>query len=56
MTPAARIHGCLLGASDALGAAVEFMSLTEIRSRFGPNGIRHYAPAYGLPCAITDDT
>lgn len=50
--------GCLLGGAvgDALGAPVEFMSLSEIRRRFGPQGIRHYSPAYGRLGAITDDT
>ena len=53
-----RFRGCLLAgaAGDALGAAVEFDSRDSILARFGPDGIRHYAPAYGLPCAITDDT
>jgi ADP-ribosylglycohydrolase len=33
-----RYRGCLLGGAvgDALGAGVEFMSLAEIRSRYGP--------------------
>ncbi|MPZ22344.1 MAG: ADP-ribosylglycohydrolase family protein [Dehalococcoidia bacterium] len=50
--------GCLLGGAvgDALGAPVEFLSLAEIRSRFGPAGIQDYAPAYGRYGAITDDT
>jgi ADP-ribosylglycohydrolase len=53
-----RILGCLLGGAvgDALGAPVEFMSLAEIRERFGPDGIKDLAPAYGLRGAITDDT
>jgi ADP-ribosyl-[dinitrogen reductase] hydrolase len=41
---------------DALGAPVEFMSLREIRARFGPGGVRDLAPAYGRTGAITDDT
>ena len=41
---------------DALGGAVEFMSLEAIRDRFGPGGIRDYATAYGRKGAITDDT
>jgi ADP-ribosylglycohydrolase len=41
---------------DALGAPVEFMGLAEIRARFGPDGIRDFAPAYGRIGAITDDT
>ncbi len=50
--------GCLLGGAvgDALGASVEFMTLTQIRRRFGPKGIRDYAPAFGKLGAITDDT
>jgi protein-tyrosine phosphatase len=37
-----RIRGCLLGGAvgDALGAPVEFLSLGEIRAKFGPDGVR----------------
>jgi len=54
----ARMRGCLLGGAvgDALGAPVEFLSLAEIRARFGPPGIADFAPAYGRAGAITDDT
>ena len=53
-----RYHGCLLSGAvgDALGAAVEFLSLTEIRHRHGPAGVTGYVPAYGRLGAITDDT
>ena len=53
-----RMRGCLLGGAvgDALGAPVEFLSLAQIRARFGPEGIRDFAPAYGRAGAITDDT
>jgi ADP-ribosylglycohydrolase len=53
-----RFRGCLLGGAvrDALGAPVEFLSLAQIRERFGPGGIRDYAPAYGRVGAITGDT
>jgi ADP-ribosyl-[dinitrogen reductase] hydrolase len=53
-----RFQGCLLGGAvgDALGAAVEFDSLEQIRERFGQSGLRDYAPAYGRLGAITDDT
>lgn len=53
-----RFRGCLLGGAvgDALGAAVEFDSLDEIRDRFGSSGLADYAPAYGRLGAITDDT
>ncbi len=53
-----RFQGCLLGGAvgDALGAPVEFMSLETIRAKFGLNGIRDFAPAYGRLGAITDDT
>ena len=49
---------CLLGGAlgDALGAPVEFMSLSAIRDAFGPQGITAPAPAYGRLGAITDDT
>lgn len=51
-------RGCLLGGAvgDALGAPVEFLSLTEIRARFGAEGIRDYVAAYGRVGAVTDDT
>src|SRR3990172_1501269 len=53
-----RIRGALLGGAvgDALGAPVEFLTLDEIRIRFGPEGARGLAPAYGRAAAITDDT
>jgi ADP-ribosylglycohydrolase len=53
-----RIRGCLLGGAtgDALGAPVEFDSLAEIRARFGPEGVREFASAYGRVGSITDDT
>ena len=56
---ASRFRGCLLGGAvgDALGAPVEFLDLEAIRARYGPDGIRDMAPAYGRPGgAITDDT
>ena len=58
VTSHSRIRGCLLGGAvgDALGAPVEFMSLKEIRDRFGPDGIRDFEPAYGRSGSITDDT
>ncbi len=53
-----RIIGCLLGGAvgDALGAAVEFTSLTSIRQVFGAGGITDMAHAHGILGAITDDT
>lgn len=53
-----RIRGCLLGGAvgDALGAPVEFLSLSEIRERFGVDGIGEFAEAYGRRGAFTDDT
>ncbi len=52
------IAGCLLGGAvgDALGAPVEFLSLREIRGRFGPEGVREFAEAFGRRGAVTDDT
>lgn len=54
----ARIRGCLLGGAvgDALGASVEFLTIAEIRAKFGAQGIEELAPAYGRLGAITDDT
>jgi ADP-ribosylglycohydrolase len=48
-----RVRGCLLGGAlgDALGAPVEFSSLSEIRSRHGPAGVTSLSS--GL---VTDDT
>ena len=53
-----RARGCVLGGAvgDALGAAVEFMSWSQIRARFGADGIVDPAKAYGRVGAITDDT
>jgi ADP-ribosylglycohydrolase len=50
--------GCLLGGAvgDALGAPVEFYSLSSIRMRYGPEGIVDFDEAYGRRGAITDDT
>lgn len=41
---------------DALGAPVEFVSLGQIRSQFGPDGVTDFVEAYGRLGAITDDT
>lgn len=54
-----RCTGCLLGGAvgDALGAPIEFMSASEIFSRFGPSGVSGYAPiSVGRLGWITDDT
>lgn len=53
-----RYRGCLLGGAvgDALGAPVEFMSIDEIRSRFGVAGIVDFTTAFERQGAITDDT
>ena len=55
---ASRFRGCLLAGAvgDALGAPVEFTDLKAIRTKFGPEGIRDFVPAYGRLGAITDDT
>lgn len=53
-----RFIACLVGgaAGDALGAAVEFLSLAEIKQLYGEQGITEYAPIYGGVGRITDDT
>lgn len=52
------VRGCFLGGAlgDALGDPVEFLSLPEIRDRFGPDGIRGFEPADSRRGEITDDT
>jgi len=53
-----RIRGAMLGVAvgDALGAPVEFQSLSEIRAQYGDVGITDYVSVYGRHGAITDDT
>jgi ADP-ribosylglycohydrolase len=53
-----RFRGCLLGGAvgDALGAPVEFMSLSRICKHFGFGGIRDFAEFGGRKGAITDET
>lgn len=57
---ASRVEGCLLAGAcgDALGAPVEFMSLSMIRDKFGPLGIQDVSglSPYGVEAGITDDT
>jgi ADP-ribosylglycohydrolase len=50
-----RFQGCLLGLAigDALGYPVEFLSLPEIRKRYGPDGIQDLT---GNPALHSDDT
>jgi ADP-ribosyl-[dinitrogen reductase] hydrolase len=57
-TRAERIAGCLLGGAvgDMLGAPIEFLTLEEIRQRFGHTGLTEPREAYGVLGAITDDT
>jgi len=56
--PRDRILGSLLAGAigDALGAPIEFDSLSEIRAGYGPDGLTNYAPSYDRVGAITDDT
>lgn len=53
------ISGCLLGGAigDALGAPVEFSSLSQIRQRYGHSGVAEYTESnqHGL-AEFTDDT
>jgi ADP-ribosylglycohydrolase len=57
-TAESRVSGCLLGGAigDAMGAPIEFLSLSEIQDKFGPQGLTSYEPAYRMLGAITDDT
>lgn len=53
----AKVLGCLLGGAlgDALGYAVEFSRLPEIRSTFGPDGLRDFS-VLPAPVPFSDDT
>lgn len=53
-----RIRGSLLAGAvgDALGAPIEFDSLSTIREAHGPKGVTGPVPCYGQAFAITDDT
>lgn len=53
-----RVRGSLLGGAvgDALGAGIEFQSISDIRRVHGPGGVTGFTPAYGQQAAITDDT
>ena len=54
-----RYEGSILGLAvgDALGYPVEFISLGEIRDRYGPDGITGLEPSRGHPAGtFTDDT
>jgi len=59
---AERISGCLLGGAvgDALGSPIEFLSLDQIRRKFGPGGVNGFEDyrRVGILGAgqITDDT
>jgi ADP-ribosylglycohydrolase len=49
---------CLLGGAigDALGAPVEFLTLSQIRKKYGPAGINDYVEFSGQRGEFTDDT
>lgn len=53
-----KFTGCLLGGAigDALGAPVEFLSIDQIKKKFGEDSITDFYPAYGKSGSITDDT
>lgn len=59
MRDTAHYAGCLLGGAvgDALGAPVEFLSLSQIRQQYGPQGVSGYGERgpQGL-AEFTDDT
>jgi ADP-ribosyl-[dinitrogen reductase] hydrolase len=59
LTTIDRAIGCMIGGAggDSLGAAVEFLSLSQILRRYGPKGVLDLQPAFDLPAGvITDDT
>ena len=58
MEDQSRFRGCLLAGAvgDALGAPIEFMSLSRICTTFGSGGIRDYVKFAGRKGAISDET
>lgn len=52
-----KIQGCLYGGAtgDVLGYPIDFMSLDEIRAKYGPEGIRYYDLKNGR-APFSDDT
>lgn len=58
MSVEARIRGSFFGGAvgDAIGAPVEFDTISRIRERFGTRGAMGYQAAFGRTGAITDDT
>ncbi|WP_406282429.1 ADP-ribosylglycohydrolase family protein [Nocardia sp. NBC_00881] len=60
MTVFDRVRGSLLGGAvgDALGWPIEFLQLTQIRQRYGAEGVTGFLPQYveGAAQQITDDT
>lgn len=52
-----RGKGCLIGGAigDAFGYQIEFMSIEEIRAKYGKEGLREYIISSGI-APITDDT
>lgn len=55
MSPTERAQGCLFGLAlgDALGAPTEFLTVAEIKQRYGPQGP---STLTGSPARVTDDT
>jgi ADP-ribosylglycohydrolase len=53
-----RVRGCLLGGAigDALGAPIEFETLSRLRDLYGPAGLSDLDVYAGRRGAITDDT
>ncbi|MRR55727.1 MAG: ADP-ribosylglycohydrolase family protein [Deltaproteobacteria bacterium] len=53
-----RFSGCLLAGAvgDALGVPVEFLTLAEIRTKYGPEGIRTFTETPSGIGIVSDDT
>ena len=56
--PVSKYQASLLGGAigDALGAPIEFMGIEEIRSKFGPAGVKDYVEFSDGRGVFTDDT
>lgn len=53
-----RFSGCLLAGAvgDALGVPVEFLTIVEIRTKYGPEGIQTFTETTGGIGVVSDDT
>src|SRR5262249_44551269 len=56
--PPSKVLGTILAGAvgDALGSAIEFTDIDDIRRTHGPEGLTDYADSFGGRGTVTDDT